>query len=108
MLREDAVVIGLDWISCHLAGDPSHPPPEQIAALDSRSCLGGDPFPYGGVIFYFIVGTDRLVRQKLRATREMDASGGRAERRVNADTPRQHRAALRAGAPRRGVTLTPQ
>jgi cardiolipin synthase A/B len=43
-------------------------------------------FPYAGVIFYFIFGTDRLVRQKLRATREMDASGGRAERRVNADT----------------------
>ena len=43
-------------------------------------------FPYGGTIFYFIFGTDRLVRQKLRATREMDASGGRAERRVNADT----------------------
>ena len=43
-------------------------------------------FPYGGTIFYFVFGTDRLVRQKLRATREMDASGGRAERRVSADT----------------------
>ncbi|MFL6515370.1 MAG: cardiolipin synthase [Chthoniobacterales bacterium] len=43
-------------------------------------------FPYGGPIFYFIFGTDRLVRQKLRATREMDASGGRGERRVNEDT----------------------
>ena len=32
-------------------------------------------FPYVGTIFYFIFGTDRLVRQKLRATREMDASG---------------------------------
>jgi len=43
-------------------------------------------FPYAGTLFYFIFGTDRLVRQKLRATREMDASGGRAERRVSADT----------------------
>ncbi len=43
-------------------------------------------FPYGGAIFYFAFGTDRLVRQKLRATREMDASGARAERRVSADT----------------------
>lgn len=43
-------------------------------------------FPYGGAIFYFIFGTDRLVRQRLRATRKMDASGAREERRVNADT----------------------
>jgi len=43
-------------------------------------------FPYGGAIFYFLFGTDRLVRQKLRATREMDASGGRGGRRVTADT----------------------
>lgn len=43
-------------------------------------------FPYGGTIFYFIFGTDRLVRQRLRATREMDASGAREERRVSADT----------------------
>jgi cardiolipin synthase A/B len=43
-------------------------------------------FPYAGTIFYLVFGTDRLVRQKLRATREMDASGGRAERRVDADT----------------------
>ena len=43
-------------------------------------------FPYGGAIFYFIFGTDRLVRQKLRATREMDAAGGREERRVSVDT----------------------
>ncbi|HEX5177480.1 MAG TPA: cardiolipin synthase, partial [Chthoniobacteraceae bacterium] len=41
---------------------------------------------YAGTFFYFVFGTDRLVRQKLRATREMDASGGRAERRVDADT----------------------
>ena len=43
-------------------------------------------FPYGGALFYFIFGTDRLVRQKLRATRQMEAAGGRGERRVNADT----------------------
>lgn len=43
-------------------------------------------FPYGGPIFYFIFGTDRLVRQRLRATREMDASGAREERRVTAET----------------------
>ncbi|MGH8092171.1 MAG: cardiolipin synthase [Chthoniobacterales bacterium] len=43
-------------------------------------------FPYLGAIFYFIFGTDRLVRQRLRATREMDASGARVERRVNLDT----------------------
>ncbi len=43
-------------------------------------------FPYLGALFYFIFGTDRLVRQKLRATREMDASGGRGERRLNSDT----------------------
>jgi cardiolipin synthase len=43
-------------------------------------------FPYGGAIFYFLFGTDRLVRQKLRATREMDASAARAARRVNAST----------------------
>lgn len=39
-------------------------------------------FPYVGTIFYFIFGTDRLVRQKLRATREMDASGAREERKI--------------------------
>ncbi|MEO6872478.1 MAG: cardiolipin synthase [Chthoniobacterales bacterium] len=43
-------------------------------------------FPYAGAIFYFIFGTDRLVRQRLRATRELDASGGREERRVNPET----------------------
>ena len=43
-------------------------------------------FPYGGPVFYFVFGTDRLVKKKLRATCEMDASGGRAERRVNAPT----------------------
>ncbi len=43
-------------------------------------------FPYGGPIFYFVFGTDRLVRQRLRATREMDASGAREERRVSSDT----------------------
>lgn len=39
-------------------------------------------FPYVGTIFYFIFGTERLVRQKLRATREMDASGAREERKI--------------------------
>lgn len=43
-------------------------------------------FPYVGPFFYVLFGTDRLVRQKLRATREMDASGGRGEKRVSADT----------------------
>ncbi|HEX3818630.1 MAG TPA: cardiolipin synthase [Chthoniobacterales bacterium] len=43
-------------------------------------------FPYLGALFYFIFGTDRLVRQRLRATREMDASGAREERRVSAET----------------------
>lgn len=43
-------------------------------------------FPYVGPFFYVLFGTDRLVRQKLRATRQMDAAGGRGERRVNADT----------------------
>src|SRR3954452_23220823 len=43
-------------------------------------------FPYGGALFYFVFGSDRLVRQKLRATRRMDAAGARAERRINADT----------------------
>ncbi len=43
-------------------------------------------FPYGGTIFYFVFGTDRLVRQKLRATREMDVSGARADRQVDATT----------------------
>jgi cardiolipin synthase len=43
-------------------------------------------FPYIGPIFYFLFGTDRLVRQKLRATREMDAAGGRGDRRINAET----------------------
>jgi len=64
-------------------------------------------FPYGGVIFYFIFGTDRLVRQELRATRKMDASGGRAERRVNADTSASIE---QLSAPERhGLeTLTPQ
>lgn len=43
-------------------------------------------FPYLGALFYFAFGTDRLVRQKLRATRRLDAAGARAERRINADT----------------------
>ena len=63
-------------------------------------------FPYAGAIFYFVFGTDRLVRQKLRATREMDASGGRAERRARADTE----ASLEhlSGQERQGVELLSQ
>jgi cardiolipin synthase len=41
-------------------------------------------FPYVGAFFYFIFGTDRLVRQKLRATRLLDAAGARDERRISA------------------------
>lgn len=43
-------------------------------------------FPYLGPIFFFAFGSDRLVRQRLRATREMDASGARSDRRINVDT----------------------
>ena len=43
-------------------------------------------FPYVGTIFYVAFGTDRLVRQKLRATRAMDAAGAREERRITART----------------------
>lgn len=43
-------------------------------------------FPYGGPLFYFIFGTDRLVRTRLRATRKMEESGAREERRVMAET----------------------
>jgi cardiolipin synthase len=63
-------------------------------------------FPYGGALFYLLFGTDRLVRQKLRATREMDASGGRGERRVNADT--QALLDTLSGQERAGVELLSQ
>ncbi len=43
-------------------------------------------FPYVGPFFYLLFGTDRLVRQKLRATRAMDAMGAREERRITAHT----------------------
>lgn len=43
-------------------------------------------FPYIGPIFYVVFGTDRLVRQKLRATRAMDAAGAREERKSTART----------------------
>jgi cardiolipin synthase len=43
-------------------------------------------FPFAGPLFYFVFGTDRLVRQRLRATHEMDAAGAREERRVSEDT----------------------
>ena len=42
-------------------------------------------FPYVGPLFYFVLGTDRIVRKKLRASREMAASGAREERKI---TPR--------------------
>ena len=43
-------------------------------------------FPYVGPFFYLLFGTDRLVRQKLRASRAMDAMGAREERRITAHT----------------------
>ncbi len=60
-------------------------------------------FPYGGPIFYLIFGTDRLVRQRLRARRELDASGAREERRVSAGT--KAAAAQLPEAERRSVEL---
>src|SRR4051812_11069134 len=58
-------------------------------------------FPYLGALFYFVFGTDRLVRQKLRAARQMDAAGAREERLVNPHTqalldslPAEERAAV--------------
>lgn len=42
-------------------------------------------FPYVGPLFYFVFGTERIVRKKLRASREMAASGAREERKI---TPR--------------------
>jgi cardiolipin synthase len=43
-------------------------------------------FPYVGPLFYFVFGTERIERKKLRARHEMAASGARAERRVTAFT----------------------
>ncbi|MEO5717012.1 MAG: PLDc N-terminal domain-containing protein, partial [Chthoniobacterales bacterium] len=43
-------------------------------------------FPYGGPLFYFLFGTDRLVRQRLRATRAMDSAGSLQERKSTAQT----------------------
>ncbi len=43
-------------------------------------------FPYVGPFFYLIFGTDRLVRQQLRATRAMDATGARKERPITEHT----------------------
>ena len=43
-------------------------------------------FPYIGPLFYFVFGTERIERKKLRASREMAASGGREERRITAFT----------------------
>src|SRR3954462_4918871 len=36
-------------------------------------------FPYFGALFYFIFGTDRLVRKKLRAARQRRAAGARED-----------------------------
>jgi cardiolipin synthase len=43
-------------------------------------------FPYLGPLFYFVFGTERIERKKLRARREMAASGARAERRISTFT----------------------
>ena len=43
-------------------------------------------FPYVGPLFYFVFGTDRLVRQKLRATRALGSTGAREERKSTAQT----------------------
>ncbi len=43
-------------------------------------------FPFLGPLFYLIFGTERIQRKKLRATREMAASGVREERKITART----------------------
>jgi cardiolipin synthase len=43
-------------------------------------------FPYIGPLFYFIFGTERIERKKLRASKEMAASGAREERKITART----------------------
>jgi cardiolipin synthase len=43
-------------------------------------------FPYLGPLFYFVFGTERIVRKKLRANREMAATGSREERKITART----------------------
>ncbi|HEY2800957.1 MAG TPA: PLDc N-terminal domain-containing protein [Chthoniobacterales bacterium] len=66
-------------------------------------------FPYLGPFFYFLFGTDRLIRQRLRATRAMDATGAREERKITAHTealveqlpPADHRSSLPAQRIRR-------
>src|ERR1041385_2228859 len=43
-------------------------------------------FPYIGPLFYFVFGTERIERKKLRANLEMAASGARDERKITART----------------------
>lgn len=43
-------------------------------------------FPYIGPLFYFFFGTERIERKKLRANREMAATGVREERKITAAT----------------------
>ncbi len=43
-------------------------------------------FPYLGPLFYFVFGTERVERTKLRANREMAATGTREERKITAGT----------------------
>ncbi len=43
-------------------------------------------FPYVGPLFYVIFGTERIERKKLRASREMAASGSREERKITTRT----------------------
>ena len=43
-------------------------------------------FPFIGQLFYVIFGTERIERVKLRASREMAASGAREERKITART----------------------
>ena len=43
-------------------------------------------FPYIGPLFYFVFGTERIERKKLRARREMSAAGASRERRISTFT----------------------
>ena len=58
-------------------------------------------FPYIGPLFYLVFGTERIQRKKLRASREMAASGTREERKITKHTrelvtslPEEERAAV--------------
>jgi len=43
-------------------------------------------FPYVGPLFYFVFGSERIERQKLRASQEMAASGTRSVHKISAHT----------------------